>query len=139
MSGPTLLVKGSLSLSDKAKMAKANRDLPINYIILWLKKRMPEYGYNKANLEDRILIVRAETGSGKSTVLPVEVFRILRNKDTPISEKYTGQMVICTQPRISPTTDNATRIAEELGVPIEEVSNNTFVYSNYNPSLIDGQ
>ena len=100
MSSPTLLVKGSLSLSDKAKMSKANRDLPINYIISWIKKRMPEYGYNRANLEDRILIVRAETGSGKSTVLPVEVFRILRNKDTPISEKYTGKMVICTQPRV---------------------------------------
>jgi HrpA-like RNA helicase len=100
MSSPTLLVKGSLSLSDKAKMAKANRDLPINYIISWIKKRMPEYGYNKANLEDRILIVRAETGSGKSTVLPVELFRILRNKDTPLSEKYTGKLVICTQPRV---------------------------------------
>lgn len=100
MSSPTLLVKGSLFLSDKAKMAKANRDLPINYIISWIKKRMPEYGYNKADLADRILIVRAETGSGKSTVLPVEIFRILRNKDTPISEKYTGKTVICTQPRV---------------------------------------
>jgi len=103
MSNPTLLVKGSLSLSDKAKMAKANRDLPINYIISWIKKRMPEYGYNRANLEDRILIIRAETGSGKSTVLPVEVFRILRNKDTPMSEEYTGKMVICTQPRVLTT------------------------------------
>jgi len=100
MPEPTLLVKGSLVLLDTIKMAKANRDLPINYIISWIKKRMPEYGYNKANLEDRILIVRAETGSGKSTVLPVEIFRILRNKDTPLSEKYNGKTVICTQPRI---------------------------------------
>jgi HrpA-like RNA helicase len=103
MLSPTLLVQGSISLSDKAKMAKANRDLPINYITTWIKKRMPEYGYNKANLEDRILIIRAETGSGKSTVLPVELFRILRNKNTPISEKYIGKIVICTQPRVLTT------------------------------------
>ena len=100
MPSPTLLVKGSLVLSDPAKTAKANRDLPINYIISWIKNRMPEYGYNKSDLKDRILVVRAETGSGKSTVLPVEVFRILRNKTTPLSEKYTGKNVICTQPRV---------------------------------------
>ena len=100
MPSPTLLVKGSLVLSNEAKMAKANRDLPVNYIVSWIKNRMPEFGYNKANLEDRILVVRAETGSGKSTVLPVEVFRILRNKTTPLSEPYVGKNVICTQPRV---------------------------------------
>ena len=100
MPSPTLLVKGSLVLANEAKMAKANRDLPVNYIISWIKNRMPEFGHNKANLEDRILVVRAETGSGKSTVLPVEVFRILRSKTTPLSERYVGKNVICTQPRV---------------------------------------
>ena len=100
MPSPTLLVKGSLVLANEAKMAKANRDLPVNYIISWIKNRMPEFGHNKANLEDRILVVRAETGSGKSTVLPVEVFRILRSKTTPLSERYIGKNVICTQPRV---------------------------------------
>ena len=100
MPSPTLLVKGSLVLANEAKMSKANRDLPVNYIISWIKNRMPEFGHNKANLEDRILVVRAETGSGKSTVLPVEVFRILRSKTTPLSERYIGKNVICTQPRV---------------------------------------
>ena len=100
MSNPTLLVKGSLVLSNEARTAKANRETPINYIISWIKKRMPEYGYNKADFNDRILVIRAETGSGKSTILPVEVFRILRNKTTPLTEKYNGKYVICTQPRV---------------------------------------
>jgi HrpA-like RNA helicase len=100
MPPPTLLVKGSLILSDEKKMAKANRDLPINYIMAFIKNRMPEYGHNGADLKDRIIIIRAETGSGKSTVLPVEVFRILRNKTTPQSQKYIGKNIICTQPRI---------------------------------------
>ena len=52
MPSPTLLVKGSLVLSDPAKTAKANRDLPINYIISWIKNRMPEYGYNKSDLKE---------------------------------------------------------------------------------------
>jgi HrpA-like RNA helicase len=100
MPPPTLLVKGSLILSDEKKMAKANRDLPINYIMAFIKNRMYEYGHTGADLKDRIIIIRAETGSGKSTVLPVEVFRILRNKTTPLSQKYIGKNIICTQPRI---------------------------------------
>lgn len=114
---PTLLVKGNLLLLDSAKMAKANRDIPINYIISWIKKRMPEYGYNKANLEDRILVVRAETGSGKSTVLPVEIFRILRNKDTSIAERYSGKSVICTQPRVLTTVALANDVSKRSWNP----------------------
>ena len=68
-------------------------------------------------MEDRILIVRAETGSGKSTVLPVEVFRILRNKDTPISETYTGKMVICTQPRVLTAVALANDVSGRLWNP----------------------
>ena len=100
MPAPTLLVPGSLKLSTDLSTARVSRDIPVLYITSWLKHRMPEYGYQKAMLKDRILIVRAETGSGKSTVLPVEIFRILRNKDTPIATRYNGGNVICTQPRI---------------------------------------
>ena len=39
---------------------------------------MHEYGYQKAAIKDRVLIIRSETGSGKSTTLPVEIFRILK-------------------------------------------------------------
>jgi HrpA-like RNA helicase len=91
---PTLLVPGSLiGVSTK-------NETPINYIVNWIKNRMPEYGSESAELTDRILVIKAMTGSGKSTILPVELFRILRNKDTNASIKYRGKNVICTQPRI---------------------------------------
>jgi hypothetical protein len=61
---------------------------------------MPEFGGRSASLADRILVVRAETGSGKSTTLPVAVFRILRSESTPAGRRYRGPGVICTQPRV---------------------------------------
>ena len=88
---PTLLVPGSI---------KGVTDVPVDYIISWIKSHMYEYGNMNATLNDRILIIRAETGSGKSTVMPVNIFRILRNKDTPSSVSYRGQKVLCTQPRV---------------------------------------
>ena len=88
---PTLLVKGSIEGID---------EVPITYITNWLKNHMYEYGHASATLNDRILVIQAKTGSGKSTILPVEVFRILRNKDVPLGTRYTGQKVICTQPRV---------------------------------------
>ena len=51
-------------------------------------------------MADRVLIVKAETGSGKSTVLPVGIFRILRAEATPAKIRYRGPGVICTQPRV---------------------------------------
>ncbi len=88
---PTLLIPGSIKGID---------EVPIKYIVSWLKNHMPEYGYNSATLDDRILVIQAMTGSGKSTVMPVEIFRILRNKETPLSVQYRGQKVLCTQPRV---------------------------------------
>lgn len=88
---PTLLVPGSI---------EGVSDVPIDYIISWLKNRMFEFGSITASLNDRILIVQAKTGSGKSTVMPVSIFRILRNRDTPSNIIYKGQKVLCTQPRV---------------------------------------
>lgn len=88
---PTLLVKGSIENID---------EIPIQYIINRIKSCMFEYGNMTATLNDRIFIIQAKTGSGKSTVLPVEIFRILRNKDISINTRYRGLKVICTQPRV---------------------------------------
>lgn len=88
---PTLLIPGNI---------EGNNEIPINYIINKIKKNMFEYGSESANLENRIFIIQAKTGSGKSTILPVDIFRILRNKDIPLSVKYFGPKVICTQPRV---------------------------------------
>lgn len=96
MSLPTLLVPGSLRLQD----ADVSKVTPLAYIQGWLRSRMPEFGGRSAALADRVLVVRAETGSGKSTVLPVGILRILRAEATPARQRYRGPGVICTQPRV---------------------------------------
>lgn len=94
---PTLLVAGSLRLGAESVPSD---EIPVEYITAWLRKRMPEFGGRSAELADRILVVRAETGSGKSTTLPVAVFRILRGASTPAGQSFHGAGVICTQPRV---------------------------------------
>ncbi len=90
---PTLLVPGSLK-----EGAEPYADKPIDWITGWVKRRMPEFGGRGGALSDRILIVKAETGSGKSTVMPVALFRIFRAKET--RGPYHGPSVVCTQPRV---------------------------------------
>ena len=94
---PTLLVAGSLRLG---AAAAPSDEIPIEYIITWLQKRMPEFGSLPATLANRVLVVRAETGSGKSTTLPVAVYRILRSEKSARRRRYVGPGVICTQPRV---------------------------------------
>ena len=66
----------------------------------------------------QIMYVTGATGQGKSTQVPKLLLYACKMYD------YNSKAnVICTQPRITPTIDNATRIAEELGLPIEQVSN----------------
>jgi hypothetical protein len=90
---PTLLVPGNLSGHPAA--------VPVEVITDWLKERMPQYGgETPAALADRVIIVKSKTGSGKSTVLPAHVFRLLRNPRTPDAQAYNGPTVLCTQPRV---------------------------------------
>ena len=114
--GPTLLARGSISGVD---------EIAIEYIIKIIKKHMNEFGYNRADLSDRIWIIQAKTGSGKSTVIPVELFRILRNKDTPVVNVYSGASVLCTQPRIL--------------TAIELAKNVNNINSPWNPDMIMGK
>lgn len=98
MGKPTLLVAGKL-------VGTAGREnpgmVPIDYIIGWLRKRMPEFGGGvPRSLADRTLIVRSETGSGKSTVLPAHILRLLRSEKTARAVQLASAGVICTQPRI---------------------------------------
>jgi HrpA-like RNA helicase len=104
MPPPSLLVPG--------KLLNHENDIPIEFITNWLKKRMPEFGGGKpTTLADRVLIVKSRTGSGKSTVLPVYVFRLLRNEKSSIRQVYTGRSVLCTQPRVL----TAMTLARDLG------------------------
>ncbi|GFR89098.1 helicase [Elysia marginata] len=98
MGKPTLLVAGNLA---GAVGRSHPHEIPIEYIVGWLKKRMPEFGGKGAqSLASRTLIVRSETGSGKSTVLPAYLFRLLRSKGSDKGIRLAGPGVICTQPRI---------------------------------------
>lgn len=94
---PTLLVRGRLRLGADRR---ASDEIPAEYITAWMQRRMPEFGGRAPSMADRVLVVLAETGSGKSTTLPVAVFRILRNEKTPPRQRFRGPGVLCTQPRV---------------------------------------
>jgi len=66
-----------------------------------------------------VLFITGSTGTGKSTQIPKLTLYALKMYDY----KNTGS-IVCTQPRIPPTQDNAIRIAKEMGLDIIEVKNN---------------
>ncbi len=67
---------------------------------------------------NQVLYVTGATGQGKSTQVP----KLLLYASMMIDYRD-GSKIICTQPRVSPTVENATRISDELGVSIEILSN----------------
>lgn len=103
---PTLLVPGNLRHGGRV----ITDERPIDTISRWIKNRMTiEFGAPPPRtLADRVLIVRSETASGKSTALPVFLFRILRSERSRIS--YRGPGVLCTQPRVL----NARTLARDI-------------------------
>lgn len=66
-------------------------------------------------LNNRVMFVTGSTGVGKSTQVPKLLLYALKAIDFKLDGK-----IVCTQPRVPPTVENAKRIASELGVPIEE-------------------
>ena len=66
----------------------------------------------------RVMYITGGTGVGKSTQIPKLLWYGLF-----LIGIYDGK-IINTQPRINATTDNAKRISNELGVPIEEYNKN---------------
>ena len=68
-------------------------------------------------IHNKIIYNTGATGQGKSTQTP----KLLLYGLKMYQYKDTGK-VICTQPRIPPTLNNAERISTELGVPIKQMS-----------------
>lgn len=64
-------------------------------------------------LHTRIAFLSAATGTGKSTQIP----KLLLYATGALLYKGQGR-VVCTQPRIAPTTETAERVSKELGIPI---------------------
>jgi len=104
---PSLEIPGNLTI---IKTKEQYPGKPIEYITTWIKKHMHEYGYERAELIDRILIIRSETGSGKSTALPVALLRIIRGMLSSINQRMIKPSVICTQPRVI----TAKKLAEDI-------------------------
>ena len=96
---PTLLIKGKLVPPDPSiQQADLNDWIPIEYIIDWFKTRQ-----NQTGIHNRVLILKSETASGKSTAMPAEVYKNL------VSEEV-GRGIICTQPRVLTAIENVTEI-----------------------------
>lgn len=76
-----------------------------------------QIGFFHHYINHRVLFITGSTGTGKSTQIPKLMLYSLKMLDY----KNNGK-VICTQPRIGPTTSNANRVSNELGVPIEQPS-----------------
>jgi HrpA-like RNA helicase len=72
-------------------------DIPIDYITKWIMDRSPKFGKNVTGIENRVLVIKAETGSGKSTALPYSIFRLFKSDD---SSPYISKNIICTQPKV---------------------------------------
>jgi HrpA-like RNA helicase len=108
MSERTLLKAGNLEVVKDAsgKLYSPNEDTlktwkPLDYIMTWIDKRR-----NAANTPaDRILILQASTGSGKSTIIPPELYHRFWSRDDP-------RNICCTQPRVITSIDIPNTILE---------------------------
>lgn len=93
---PTLMIRGKLvsPTGDPALQPPLDSWIPYEYILEWFRARKDSVG-----IENRALILKSETASGKSTLLPPKIFEafVLGGK---------GAGVICTQPRIYTAKDN---------------------------------
>jgi HrpA-like RNA helicase len=105
MSGlPTLLKPGyiipprGLSRTDKKNLKNIKS---IEFVLKFLEKRIPIRG-GKIKLTprkygDKVIVLKSDTGSGKSTVLPAELFTTF--------SKYKIRNIIVTQPRVLTAVD----------------------------------
>lgn len=106
MSGPSLRFKGNLRspTDDPAEQAALNEITPIDYVLDWFAARM-----SKTGIENRVLIFKSETASGKSTYFPPQLYnRFVRvAPGTPVKPG-----IICTQPRVLTAIENVNEIVK---------------------------
>lgn len=91
MAKPTLMLPGNLCdpYKDPIKQAEMDQIEPLTYIMDFFKVRQQKVG-----IENRLLVLKSKTASGKSVALPPRIYKtfILGNKPT-------SPGLICTQPR----------------------------------------
>lgn len=91
---PTLLKKGVLQPGMGEKQEDLNKYIGIDYILEWFDKRIVNVS-NIKSVDDKIIIVESATGSGKSTVLPTELY-------LKFNKQLQGNIIV-TQPRVLTT------------------------------------
>lgn len=100
---PTLLIRGSLQYPKPSKGAEA--PIPIEFIIQFIKNKL-----GKKGIENKILLLRSETASGKSTAIPAEIYINILSQ-----HRSTHPGIICTQPRIITSIRNVAEIVYNAG------------------------
>jgi len=96
-----------------------DKELPSYYHSLnWISQIAFFHHY----LNNKVILITGSTGVGKSTQIPKLALYALKF----IDYKYNGK-IVCTEPRQTPTENNAIRIANELGVPL----NNNYYYIQF--------
>lgn len=83
---------------------------PFFYAMNW----MSQINFYHHYLNNRVMYITGATGVGKSTQVP----KLLMYSQKMLDYNSNGK-IICTQPRVPPTVDNANTISRELGVPIK--------------------
>lgn len=91
----------------------SNQIWTFTYAMNWISQINFYHHY----INNRIMYVTGATGVGKSTQVP----KLLMYSQKMIDYNANGK-IICTQPRVPPTIENAGTISKELGVPIGEYS-----------------
>lgn len=96
---PTLIEKGNLYLpSDRIKQEELDKWVPADFIAAELYARV---GPEPKQMSDRVFVFKGMTGSGKSTGFLITIY----------DKFYTpGKAIICTQPRILTTQENAKEV-----------------------------
>lgn len=108
----TLLQKGKIVIPPNASDYEKSRisELPaIDYVMSWFTRRMPSKRGGKASIDsrgiqDRVLIVKAGTGSGKSTTLAPKLYSMFSDND--------NRSIAVTQPRVLTAIDIPNKIAK---------------------------
>lgn len=113
MSKPTLFQVGKLVGDGLADI------VPIDYIIDWFRARM-----NRTGIENRVLVLKSETASGKSTVLPPVLYR---------ANLSSNNAMIVTQPRVLTAISNVEEIRKHNKFTDQEIGHSTR-YDKLRPS-----
>lgn len=99
----TLFTKGKLiAHAHSPPQEELDQHVPLDYLMDWFEDKIGVPGKSPA---DRILVLRASTGSGKSTVFPPEFYH-------RYYEKTGRRNIACTQPRVLTSKDLPRQILE---------------------------